>query len=92
MHFAHNIIFNISFETQTKIHCAFHITKNWFQCNLMWLCRINHKMGHNPITYVILGLMHTIVYMKLLMTFWNKIARITSKPPSPWGPISFKSL
>jgi len=35
MHFAHNIILNIYFETQTKIHCAFHITKNQFQCNLM---------------------------------------------------------
>jgi len=35
MHFAHNIILNISFETQTKIHCAFHRTKNQFQCNLM---------------------------------------------------------
>jgi hypothetical protein len=35
MHFAHNIILNISFETQTKIHCVFQITKNPFQCNLM---------------------------------------------------------
>jgi len=35
MHFTHNNILDVSFETQTKIHCAFQIMENLFHYNLM---------------------------------------------------------
>jgi hypothetical protein len=33
MHLAHKIILDVSFETNTKIHCVFQIMKNMFHCN-----------------------------------------------------------
>ncbi len=35
MHFTHNNILDVSFETQTKIHRAFQIMENLFHYNLM---------------------------------------------------------
>jgi hypothetical protein len=48
MHLAHNKIFNVSFETQTKIHYVFLIMEILFHYNPMKLPIINHKLVDNP--------------------------------------------
>jgi hypothetical protein len=47
--------------------------ENLFHYNPMWLFNISHKLAHNPTTCAISSLVHTIIYTKFPIAFWNKM-------------------
>jgi hypothetical protein len=88
MHLAHNSIFDVFYETYTKIHYVLQIMKSLFHYNLMQLANINHKLANNshylcniiPFTYhCIHEISNNILkwdnlhYFQVYITLWTHI-------------------